>query len=456
MAGMRTGVLAAGVIAMLILATGCPALRPKGEKEERNRMMEAGRDYVKPIEIPALSAVPAPEEYVRLAFVTNSNLQARYWEWRSAIERVPVVSSWPNVAVPFSLLLGAGGGGLWDRTTLGLANDPMTDIPYPTKLTSAGRRSLQEARAVGLRFEAARFELQRAVLTTCYDLALLGESLRIQEENVSLLRLTVRQMASRVGTAGGAQQELLKAQTDLDLAENELANLQSQQAPLAAKMNALIGRAASEPVPLPPALPAPRTLPLADDQLIQLGAERNQELAALARDVAGKREALTLAKRQRLPDFSLSASLTGGVTGALGGMVVLPTRREAIQAGIKQARAELQTARAAQAQYQRDLATSFVLNLVLLRNNERQIALFQDAIIPRARQITRVVQSAYASGGARYTELLDAQRTLLEARLTVAQLQMEREKALASIEATAAVDVAAMKSPCESEHASSQ
>ena len=432
-------------LAVAALAGGC-ALRPPGEREERQRIAEAGRPYVEVelLEVPLLPENPGPEDYLHCAFFANADLQARYWEWAAAIERVPQVSSWPSVALPFSFMLSPSNMKLWDRTTLGLANDPMTNIPFPTKLSAAGQQALQEARAAGLRFEAAKFLLQGRVLSTYYDLALLAESLHIQEENLSLLRLIARQAAVRVETAAGSQPDLLRAQTELDLAQNNLANLKSQVAPAVAKLNALLGRPADAPLPLPAALPPPRSLPLPDDQVILVGSQRSPELAALARDVAGREDALRLAQQAYLPDFGLSFSITGNTSQTVGGMLVLPTRFEAIQAGIGQARAGIRAVEAARRQYERDLAASFVLNLSVLRNDERQVALFEDTIIPRARETVRVAQAAYAVGRIPFADLAEAQRTLLDARLAVAQLRTEREKALAAIETWSAVDVEAL------------
>jgi len=429
-------------IALMALA-GC-AMRPAGEEAERRRAAEAGGPYTDTIVLPLLPENPAPEDYLRFAFLRNAGLHARYWEWRAAIERVPQDSSFPNVALPFSALFSGGKQKLWDRTTLGISNDPMSDIPFPTKLSTAGRKALEEARAAGLRFEAAKFLLQSQVLSACDDLALLAETIRIREADVALLRLMVRLAAVRAQTGAG-QPDLLKAQTTLDLAENDLSNLRAQVAPAAAKLNALLGRPATDPAPLPASLPPLRPLPAADADLIRLASERSPALQALAREVEGKEEALALAKQAYLPDFGLSLSVTGSVAQTLGGMLVLPTRLEAIRAGIEEARANLQAATAARAQYERDLAASFVLNLYALRNDERQIKLFQETIIPRAREMIELAQTSYSTGSLPFPDLVEAERELLNARLVTAQLLVERDKALLAIESRSAVDAEAMK-----------
>ena len=426
--------------ALLLLLAGC-ALRPAGEKQERAALAQAGKPWEQPVALPALPQTPTLDDYLQRAFLANADLQAQYWQWRAAIEQVPQDTSFPAVAIPFSFMFSKGSMNLWDRTTLGVQNDPMTNILYPTKLKTAGLRALDEARAAGSRFQQAKFTLQGQVVSTYWDLALLAETIRIQKDNVALLTMIEQLTATRVKASAATQAELLNAQTELDLAQNDLANLNARVPGLVARLNALLGREAQAPVPLPAALPAPRPLPVADDKLIQLGSERSPELAALVHEVAGRQDALSLARQAHLPDFSLMASITGNVQQMVGGMIVLPTRLEAIKAGIEQAQANLKAAEAARTQYARDLASSFILNLYVLRNDERQIALFEDTILPRSLQAVQVAQTAYANNRLTFADLIGTERTLLDVKLVLAQLRTEREKALSAIETWSAVDV---------------
>jgi cobalt-zinc-cadmium efflux system outer membrane protein len=430
------------VMAALVPA-GC-AIHPAGEDAERDRSREAGKAYEDGAAPPALPAVPGPEDYLRYAFFSNADLQARYWGWRAALDQIPQDASFPNAALSFGYLLGGPKMKAWDRTTLGISNDPMGNIPFPTKPAAAGRRALEEARAAGLRFEAAKFQLQGRVLTAYYDLALLAESLRIQEERVALVRTIADQSATRVRTGSASSRDLLGAQTAAEMSDNELKALRSRIPGLSAKLNALVGRLAEAPVPLPAALPAPRPLPVQDDTIITLAAERSPELAALSRDVAGRKEALGLAKQAYIPDFGLSFSVTGSIEKMVGGMLTVPLRLEAIGAGIDQAEALLKAATAARTQYERDLAASFVLNLAVLRDTERQVAFFEGTILPRLRQAVELAQTSYAANRAGFAEMLAARGAVLETRRALAQLRMEREKALAAIETWAAVDVEVM------------
>jgi len=74
---------------------------------------------------------------------------------------------------------------------------PMANIPFPTKLATAGRKALEVARAAGLQFEAAKFLLQGKVLSTYYDLALLA-SPSGRWRRTTHWRTSLAQVAARV------------------------------------------------------------------------------------------------------------------------------------------------------------------------------------------------------------------------------------------------------------------
>ena len=431
------------LLAAALLLAAC-AVHPRGEREEIDRADAALRELdeaIAPVDLPPR---PTREDWLAAAFHGNAALRARYWEWRAALERIPIEASPPRAAIRFSYLFGAERMDAWDRTTLGILNDPMENIPWPTKLGTKGRMALEEARAAGLRFESEKFRLQAEASDRYADLAFHAEELRAQEERIALLALASAGRTAGVSTGRAAGGDLLDADTRLALARNDLENLHAQMPPLFAELNALVGRDPAAPIELPERVPPPRPLPAEDDELIARAAERSPELGALSREVAGREEALELARSEWLPDFGISFDVMGSVTQTLGGMVVLPTRVEAIRAGVREAEALVRAAEAARAQHERDLAASFVLDLYVLRNAERQAQLFATTIVPRAELAERTVKASYAGGSASIGDYVEARMALLDARLALAQLWTEREKSLAAIEAFAKVDVGAL------------
>ena len=83
----------------------------------------------------------------------------------------------------------------------------------------------------------------------------------------------------------------------------------------------------------------------------------------------------------------------------------------------------------------------------MLFRSERQAAVFQEAILPRAQETLASLRQAYAAGTGTFTDLIDSQRTLLDVRLMIAEARMEREKRLAELEALAGVDIETLVAP---------
>ena len=431
-------------IAMVGLALAGCAVHPRGEREERDRADAVREALALDAEPAPLPANAGPEEYLRRAFAANAELRVRYWEWRAALERIPQEASPPNPALSFSYLLGGPSMKAWDRTTLGIQNDPTAMIPLPTKLRAAGERALEEARAAGLRFEETKFRVQASVLTRYVDLALHREMMRIEDETAALLDLESESASAGLSSGKARMDEVLRARSAADLSRDRAKGLHGELVTLVAGMNALLGRPFDAPIELPPSMPEPRPSPADDSEILARAAERNPELGALAREVAGKESALEIARQQWIPDFGLSFEIMGSATRTVGGMLTLPLRTEAIEGAIEEARANLRAAEERKLAVARDLAASFVLDLFVLRNDERQARLFEEVLLPRARLAAGVAESAYASGGSGVAELVRSRRAVLDAELALAELRAQREKALIAIETSTALDVEAL------------
>jgi outer membrane protein, heavy metal efflux system len=427
----RRHVLAAIGIVIISLSAGC-AFHPHGESAERDRAMKA---YAKTTPA-ALAPDASLEEILRYAYLTNAGLEARYWEWRAAIEQIPQDASMPTVpAISLESMFMDGSTSL-SQTTLGLQNDPMTNIPWPGKVTAAGRRALELARAAGSRFDAAKLALRTNLLSSYYDYALLAESIRLEEANTSLLRGAADNADARIRAGAGSSLEALKARNDVDLALNNLEGSRSKVPGQLAALNAILGREPTAPLDPPKALPVARELPYSDAEILAFLADRNPELAALSHEAKAGEETVSLMRRQYIPDLGLT--LSGDLAGTAKSIMAMLTapfvRFDAIRASIAQARAELEASRSMRTQMERDLKASAILALYDLRNADREIALYEQSIIPRMDETVQITGTSYSNGRAGLMDILESRRMLVEARLMYAEMRIEREKLVVEIE----------------------
>jgi len=457
------------VLGAAALAAVACTVHPAGEREARQAARVEGKPYKRPFEkreVPQLPADATPEQMVQHALLTNAEVEAKYWDWRAMVEQVPQAGTQKSgVELSFETMITNGNSALED-TTLAIGNDAMNALMLPGKLGSEAAVALREAQAAGLRFDRSRYVLRNKVLGTYYDYALAAELVRLEEANTRLLELSAKVTESRLSTGTATQVEMLKAGNAAELSRNEAAMQKSKLAPARAMINALLNRPADAPLDVPATLPAASTVAMEDDVLLQRVAANNPELKALAAEVAGKKEAITRAKLEYLPDFNVNfSSDLAGMTQTLMGSVVIPyLRHEALEAGVKQAVARMRAAEAIQRQAAHELNARVIGDLAMLRDAQRQVELLDRTLVPRAQQIVTASQNAYASGvpgaggggsggmgggmgggeAARgggtpgLLDLLDSQRSLITLQRMRAELQIEQARQLADLEEVAA------------------
>ncbi|MBL8765268.1 MAG: TolC family protein [Phycisphaerae bacterium] len=435
-----------GIVAVLAAAAlgGC-ALTPKGAKEEQARLSAAGEKYQKPFEqrtLPEIPAEPMWRDVLHRAFMANGELEASYFEWKAAYERIDIAAAWPNsnIALGYSYALGPGQMKTFDRMTFSGGIDSMKNLSFPTKVAQAGKVALDETRASGERFRAAKFDLQRRVLAAWADYSFLAEQARIQADQVTLTRAAFDTARSRV-QAGGMQADLLRASVSLSTAEDALRTTGAELTASSATLNGLLARDPDAPLSAPRNTQEPRPLPSDDSFLLAAAVEQNPELAALSHGVEGRSDALERARQEWIPDINPFVSFTGGIAQIVGASVVLPTTIMQIEGGIREADAMLKASDAMLRQSKREKTATFVATLVLLRDAERQTVLFERTVVPATEQLVTTVRQRYSAGSATYLDLLDAQRTLLESRLVVARARTTREIRLAELEALMGADI---------------
>ncbi len=293
-----------------VILGGC-TVHPPGESAERSAAATAGRPFDARAEVreaPQLPDNPTPGQLVEYALRTNAGLEQKYWEWRSAIEQIPQDGTQPtNLALSAKLSIQRGRTD-WGQATLAAGNDPMADIVLPPKLAAAAQRALQNARAAGLRFRKARLDLRAKVLAAWYDYALAAELIRLEQANGQLLKTIEMMTETRNGAGFVGQLDVLKARDEVELSNNDVAAMRAQLPAQRSALNALLNRPPDAPLAAPASLPPRSPFAYSDAEALARAIEVNPEMGAQLRDIDARRDGVTLARLQSLPDVSLGAS----------------------------------------------------------------------------------------------------------------------------------------------------
>ncbi|HET8833647.1 MAG TPA: TolC family protein [Gemmatimonadales bacterium] len=309
-------------------------------------------------------------------------------------------------------LFGAGGG--TERSVTATVT-----IPFIDKFRLQGRVGTADVRSAGFAAALARQQIT-AQTTETYDSLL--ASLRRQRdlrEARALAQDFVRRAQARFNAGTTPKLDLIRAQTELARAENDLIANDRDVANARAALNRLVGRPLGAPIAAADSLevpPAPPDL----DRLLAAALASRPELADLKSQQEGARAATGLARESWLPDFTIGVTrdYADPGPGVLFTGVSLPIPLlywQHTHGEIGEARhRELELAasyRDLESQVGQDLRASHAAAGAALR----QAVYIRDQLLPLARQAYRIASVSYGLGGLSALELLDARRDLLDA-----------------------------------------
>ncbi|MFZ2282091.1 MAG: TolC family protein [Prosthecobacter sp.] len=429
----RASLAAASTLLLLLcsMIIGCVGLRTPGERDSREQVQKVLSKY-RPtgvvLELPALRSGGSPETFVRYAIYQHPQVEAAYYEWLASVEKITRERSLPDPRLTFQA----------DLTQIIMALMPglMMDFPGPGKLRAAAKVATAEGGMKYFQFETAVLQVAYGFKKAWYDLRLVDERIRVNQEMVTLLQELEKLAQSRTEVGKGSLQDLLRTQMEKERLQTELTNLRDSRGWFVTQFKAALGLGAGDPTP-----PLPRSLqssPLSTsgDQILATAMARNPRLKAMEADVRRAEAALVVARKTRLPDFALGVmadvKASPVMVRPLGGMT-LPIWRDKIAAEIEGAR-DLQGASQARLSNERlTLTVEVAMKSYMYRESTRLVALLQNILLPKAKQSLEVARSGYSTGGTDFINLIDAQRTLLEFRLAEVEARIKRELALADL-----------------------
>jgi outer membrane protein TolC len=331
---------------------------------------------------------------------------------------------------------------------LGSTADPMTMnqlqlmqmLPWPGKLGGARRAARHTAAAAGADADEQERMLAAQVRMAYFEIAYADRALEVMRRTQGLLRdfLDVSTTMYAVGSA--VQQDVLRAQVEVARMSEEITRMGQERVAMAARLKALLGRAATEPVaalelPEPEAGDVPGV-----DSLVAWATAGRPALVAGAERVAAAEAALSAVRRELFPDFSIGiqyqqrpqfptmVSLMVGINlPVFAGAKQLPMRRQ-MAAMREMSAAELL-----------NLRNETVARIVEIRARAEQdrnlVRLYRGSILPQARAAVQASLSGYRVGRVPFMQLIDNQMTVNRYETETYRLLADYQQAVGELEA---------------------
>ncbi|MEE9579355.1 MAG: TolC family protein [Gemmatimonadota bacterium] len=386
------------------------------------------------------------DDAVSLAREANPALRAARLRADVAAERVPQAGALPNPMLGFALM---------NRQIqdFGSTAEPMLQnrielsqrLPWPGKLGFSEDRWKLLASAGALDAEETEHVLVARVKAVYYRLAFMDRALLIMENTRGLLREFLDVSSTLYAVGEGLQQDVLQAQVAVASMTEDITVVEQDRLATAARLNALLGRAATvgiDELGLPPPgeeLPSVEALMvLADAQRPGLQAARERARAAEAGYRAARRAiypdfTVGMAYSHR-PQFNDWLSFMVGISLPLwAGKSHLPLRR---QMAAEQAEEE---ARAI------DLYNETFARIAERRAEAERarklVALYSTSVLPQARAAVESALSAYRVGKVDFMTLVQNELTVNRFEIESVRLAAEYQRAVGELQALVASDL---------------
>ena len=352
---------------------------------------------------------------------TNPTLKASRLESEALALRSRQVSVLPNPTVrfayqPYSLL-----------TARGLQRSQWSvEQAFPKQGELGLKERVADLSATIKHFEAETYEadLLLHVKHWYYELY------RIQQQESRILAFKVRlrnfeeAAATRYEVGAGLQQAILKAQLERNGLSRRHFELSVQRRTAAEALARLLDRPTSRDFLATIEVEALPQTQLDVAALLELALSERPEYDALDAAASRADAEIALAQKQFRPDFGLSLTYfdvartdelptaTGRNAVGIGAVVRVPLQRDRLRAQVEEARVRRSQVNARLEALETSFATQIADLVHQLQEEARQLALFEEGLIPQSETALQSTLNSYASGSTDYLDLLDSERTL--------------------------------------------
>ncbi len=312
-------------------------------------------------------------------------------------------------------------------------------FPWPGVLKLRQRVADANARMAYYRYDVARRRVIEKVGLARIEYAYLKRATDRAVENLGLLQ-QIKPVVEQKVRAGGSLATSLRLDVELAVADQEVATLREQRPGLDAQLKALLGRTPDGP-PLPwPSLPQQTPTRRSLDAIQSEVRARHPRLRLAEASIQSAKEAEALAGKSNRPGFTLGANAIdigdGGETaGAVMLGVKLPIRRQKYQAEREEAAAMTAMADAGLEATEQALLAEAVRLQAAQREATDRLENYSENLIPAATQAADLTEEDFRNDKASLTDLIEAERVLLDLRLMRTRALADAHKAAWQIRA---------------------
>ncbi len=440
-------------LALLLVSVGC--VHSDTKPDVRLRSIEAFGPRYQPGPAARPQGAEQPPEraelfetadldlYLSFGLHHHAGLRASFAQWQAALEQIAQVTSLPDPVFTFGQFL----------QTIETRTGPQErryslqqTIPWFGELEARGDVAAAHAEALWHRVLATRLEVERDIAVAYHDYAYLGRTTRITGEVLALLRQLEPTVSQRIAGGSAGQEELLRLQVEISRVENELRSFEEVRRSMSARLAAAMQLEGQVLLPIPELAEPDALPPLDPERLVARAIESSPSLRQANEEVRRFELARDLAGFERYPDLTFGVDYfetdtaigptpdSGDDPIALRVSLNLPIWAARYDAAEKEAEMRATSARQTLAHRRARLGADVEHATFELGDAARQLALYADSLLPRARESLRITRIAYEADRASLLDVIDSERALLEFETAYWRACRDQRQSLARLE----------------------
>lgn len=332
-------------------------------------------------------------------------------------------------------------------------------IPWLAKLDAEQQRACFEALAARADFLSERLRIIAALKTGWIRLYVLDQQIDVAEANQVLLKSLLDVANARLATGGASQGDVLLGILELSKIEERLLTDRRRRVATVAEMNRLIARQPDTPILGPTQLSVDvPTISAAEG--LQLALSSQPEIQAARLRTKATSWGIEVARLSRRPNVALSANYAstddnrpaspvvrvGEDPWSIGLQISMPIWREKYDALHDEATWKHLAAHGSVEDLE-DGYASHIMDLLTEAHRAAETAvLYQDTIMPQARQTLEADQQSYSTGAVEFDRVVQGYRNLLTLELGHLQAVGDLGIAIAQLERAAGAPIPVSKS----------
>lgn len=379
----------------------------------------------------------------------DPSIQAAKLRWESLKETAPAAKGLPDP----NLTLGYFASSV--ETRVGPMEGKLNlsqKLPYPGKLKLAESQALAEAEVASWQYLRIMRERSGQAKRHVAELYRIDATRALVEEQLALVDERIETLSRRYEGGQAELPEILLAKQRLSELKTRLLSLDGQREAAIAQLDRLRGRANARSYATLDKIPEPNLID--SNRLFALAEQNSEWLQAENAAITMAESGLKLAKRNRMPDFTLGVDYTtvgrnvfsspsdNGQDAVMAYLSVnLPIWKGKYDAREEGARMRLEAQRVQRSATLQDLQAAIGQQHARAEAFRDQIVLYREDLLPQAEARHEATLASYAAGQTTALHWIESQRDLLKAQSGLVLLQSEYYAAIAELETIAAVDL---------------